>query len=84
MILRTGDAEAEVWLEASGGRSYCLCVTSRRGRPDRSPTYFWWVEVWWDDGGEDASAVGPRQKADTFNEAMRRARREAARLEGGG
>lgn len=91
--MKTGDAELELWVEARDGRAFCLVVLSRRrGRPGSKawarPQYRWWVEEWASE--EQAETLGEpdgplRRSAggveSTFQEAMRRARRQADKME---
>lgn len=84
MILRTGDTECEFWLEASGGRSYlCAVSSSRRGaygsKRWQRPVFRWCVETWLTENGPEPRAS--KGTGRTFAEAMRKARREADRLE---
>jgi len=78
--VRTGDASAEVWLEGTGGRSYCCEAVSaiKRGRH----TYRWRTEQWEDDRDGnpeiERAAGGP---APTFYQALRLARRKADAFE---
>jgi hypothetical protein len=79
--VKTGDADATIWLE-SKGRSYCLSVASKRlGKFDSkrwngTPQYLWSVELWVG-SDEEISRVLAHGKASTFAAAMRRVRREA-------
>jgi hypothetical protein len=91
--VKTGDAELELWVEAKDGRAFCLVVLSRRrGRPGSKawarPQYRWWVEEWASE--EQADSLGepdgptrrsPVRVESTFQEAMRRARRHAEKME---
>lgn len=84
MIVRTGDAQVEVWLEASGGRSYCCTVESRRlGKFEserwKRPVFYWSVETWLNEEKPEPGTA--RSLAFTFASAMREARREADRRE---
>lgn len=83
--MKTGDAEATVWLEPGGDRHWCLEVMSRRrgkfrGRRWDPPVYDWHVELW-RDGDDDACLTTKRKTAPTFAEAMRLARRQVEALE---
>lgn len=85
MILRTGDAEAEVWLEASGDRSYCVTIRSRRNgklgtKQFNRVSYLLFVERW--DGDEGRADVPIYEaKCSTFQRAMTLGRCAAARME---
>lgn len=86
--MRTGDAEAEVWIEGAGGRSYLLFVQSRRSGPMGSkrwkrPRYRWHVERWQQEGDDDEGPdrVTRTRSAPSFYEALRLARRTADELE---
>jgi len=86
--MKTGDAETEIWLEGSGGRSYLVFIQShRRGRLGskqwQSPVYRWRVESWAptkkEPEGDFIRAQGG--KAKTYNEAQRAGRRCAELIE---
>lgn len=83
--MKTGDACAEFWLEAAGGRSYCVEVSSKRkGGVAR---YSVAVEFWWSDpkrpgaDGDKWRVVRVVENIETFTEAMRLGRRIADRQE---
>lgn len=86
--MRTGDAEAEVWIEGAGGRSYLLFVQSQRqgamfSKRWQRPRYRWHVERWQREGDDDEGPdlVTRTKSAPTFHEALRLARRTAEALE---
>lgn len=79
--MKTGDADATIWLE-SRGRSYCLSVIShRRGQHGSKlwerPVYRWGVEEWSGGDEPECERVVAHGTATTFAAAMRRVRREA-------
>lgn len=85
--MRTGDAGAEIWLEADSRRLYFLLVWSiRRGRRNsdrwKHPTFKWRCEAW---GLESAALEDPTRtekgECDTYQDAERCARRAADQLE---
>lgn len=88
--MRTGDADLTLWLRGGrsaqlGRRHWCLQVASHRAGKFRSaqwqvPVYRWSVELW-GDLGEDSVLETPTFTVKTFAEALRRARREAVKLE---
>lgn len=91
--MKTGDAELELWVEAKDGRAFCLLVASRRpGVPGSKawarPEYLWWVEEWASEeqvvrSRDSYSYIrrSRRRVESTFQEAMRRARRHAEKME---
>lgn len=84
--MKTGDAEAEFWLESvRKWRGYAVVVRSQRvGRMGskrwQRPRYHVRVELWLD---EEPNSIRARVAvAETFNEAMRLGRRIADKMEG--
>lgn len=83
--MKVGDTEVELWLEASGGRSFYIFITSKRnGKRDskewQTPVFKWFVEEWPKDG-EKAIRFTNTVTEKTFNEAMRHSRRHADMME---
>lgn len=84
--MRTGDAEAEFWLESlRKGRGYAVVVRSQRvglmgSKRWQRPRYYVRVELWLD---EEPNSIDSRVAvAETFTEAMRLGRRLADKMEG--
>lgn len=85
--MRTGDAEAEIWLEGAG-RSYCLTIRSRRlGRLGskrwQTPLFLWWCERWEGTATEGEGGYSERVKGEaaTYETAELAARAAAELLE---